>query len=161
MWCSCRGRLVERATPARAKALEELRLLVVATERVVRLGPLELLHLEPRVLEELTQIGHRRAPFGGQPRALLPKKRQSTVERRAEMQPPQIEEARRETAADAIGSAADDGRLAAPYGVPAHEQLEPLERAARSDDELRRGARPRSRRRSDRAPEGDPRRRPS
>ena len=86
-----RDRLVVRAAPARTERLEELRLFLAAPHRIVRFGPLEVLHLQACVFEQLAHIGHRRAPFGRQPFALLAMDRESPVDRGPEPQVPEIE----------------------------------------------------------------------
>jgi hypothetical protein len=104
--------------------LEQSRFLVSAAQRILRFGVLDLLDLEPSFLEELAEVGHRRPPFSREPFALLLMDRDSALERRAKAKVMDIEHARNETDAEALGAAMHDDRFTDPDCVVVEKQLE-------------------------------------
>jgi hypothetical protein len=112
----------------------------------VRLRPLDLLDLEPDVLEQLSQIADGRPPLGGESLPLLAEDCDSSFERGAETKMMQIDDARREATSNALGAAVNDGRLAAPDHAIAQQKLERLERNAGGERELLRRVRRKPRR---------------
>ncbi len=126
--------------PPRAQALEERGLLLRAAQGVLRTAPVELLHIEARILEKLPQIGYGRTPLGRQTLALLAQGVQSTLDGRFEMQAAQIHRGRIEPGTDAAGAPMDDRGRSCPDDPRRERHLEPLERAAGSEGRTRRGS---------------------
>jgi hypothetical protein len=121
------------ASPANVQFIEQLDLLVALPKGVPHVRLLYFLELEPNVLQELTEIAHCGAPLRRESLTLLAQDGKTPLERRADAQAMQIENARGEPSADAFRAAVDNDGLTRPDRSIAEAKLEGLQQAARDE----------------------------
>jgi hypothetical protein len=122
--------------------VEQLVLFLALTQRIPHFPLFYFFELEPHILEELTEVAHRSAPFVRESLTLLAQEGKAPLQCGPQAQAMEIEDARGESSAQTLRAAVDYDRVTRPDRAVAEAQLERFEQAARGERHVRRGSGP-------------------